>query len=131
MLLVGIYWIVEDIIILKGSFINVVYDFSFASFWCDSVTRFWYIELLLPLYILYLLVYKCFDTEKKMAFRRLMIIISGSVLLITIVWFFGKDTYENIEIVCGGSQFFWQAHIWESLSMPGMSLTEVMESSML
>ena len=94
----GIYWIVEDIIILKGSFINVVYDFSFASFWCDSVTRFWYIELLLPLYILYLLVYKCFDTEKKMAFRRLMIIISGSVLLITIVWFFGKDTYENIEI---------------------------------
>lgn len=94
----GIYWIIEDIIILRGNVGDVLYDFLFVSFFREGVTRFWYIGMIIPLYFIYPIIYKCFNIEKRQAFVRLIALIFGSVVLTFGVWIISKETYDNIEI---------------------------------
>lgn len=76
-----IFWSLRDLVILKKGFETFLMDFSLLSFWMDGIKTLWYIALLVPLYLLYPLLYACFSGKKPVRLICFAVFLAAGIAL--------------------------------------------------
>lgn len=61
----GMFWIVKDMIILGKGIGSFLYDFFFISFWTQGVRATWYIAFIVPLYLVFPLLFHFVEKRKN------------------------------------------------------------------
>ena len=87
------YWIVLDFIV-STNIIQFLEDYSLISFWTSGVTHYWYVAFIIPIYLLYPLIFKLQQKKSSciIALCFLSIVCSGCIA------YFNPDYYSCVEI---------------------------------
>lgn len=80
---VGLFYIVYEIVISHEGFLQLFLNVSTLSFWIKGSHLTWYIALILPLYILYPILYKLRKSWESSIWFILFVVIGGELLLKT------------------------------------------------
>lgn len=92
------FWILQDLI-LDFNIISFIKNITLVSFWSEGYTRLWYFALLLPLYLLFPLIYKwIFKDENSNNAIRAFILIGIVVALNCFIRYLWSDYYDQVEI---------------------------------
>lgn len=91
------FWIVQDLF-LEPDIIAFFKNLTLVSFWSEGYTRLWYFALLIPLYLLYPLIYNLVFKEEKRSTQKTVILIVFVIIFNCIVRYEWPDYYQKIEI---------------------------------
>ena len=96
-----VYWIIQDLVLLKTDIGRFFSDFLLITVWTDGVRRFWFISFILILYLVFPFFFWLFDTNRQ--HRKLIFLLTVAVwiLLCALLGCLAPDVYNNIELaVC-------------------------------
>ena len=95
----GVGFAVLDLLLRHKGWQKFLLDFSMISFWTDGTRLVWYIALILPLYLLFPLLYRLISLPDKRLAGVLTAALSAAVIAGCLtLWFLDPDAYDKIEI---------------------------------
>lgn len=94
----GIFWFIKDIIILKSNFTTFMYDYTILSFWFKGIRCVWFIGFILLMYLIYPILFKCFDGNKRQRDCCLVLLLLINIGLAEGLRIISPTTYSHIEI---------------------------------
>ncbi len=95
----GAGFAVLDLLLRQTGWLRFSADFSMISFWTEGVRLVWYIALILPLYLLFPLLYRLISLpDKRLAGALTAALIAAVIAGCLLLHFLSPAVYDNIEI---------------------------------
>ncbi len=95
----GVGFAVLDLLLRHEGWQKFLLDFSMISFWTEGTRLVWYIALILPLYLLFPLLYRLISVPDRRLAGALTAALSAAVIAGCLTLrFIYPDVYDNIEI---------------------------------
>lgn len=92
------FWVLQDLI-LEFNILSFLKNITLVSFWSEGYTRLWYFALLLPLYLLFPIIYKwIFKDENSNHAIRTAVLIGIVVVVNCLIRYLWPDYYGKVEI---------------------------------
>lgn len=92
----GSYWIIIDMVFLKADFSQFLLDLFQISFWTQGNHDIWYIAFIIPMYIVYPLLFRMVTNDKKHRMKCCITLFYVAVICFIALYF--TEFYQTVEI---------------------------------